>query len=75
MSPPEIKPETMSLFEQEMQDQLAAARDAVIEAGGRGDPLLLEATQNHLDSLLGLARRNGIVVDVTSEEPRSAPAV
>jgi hypothetical protein len=67
-----MKPSTLSLFEQEMHDQVAAARDAVIEAGTRSDPLLLQAAEAHLESLVDLARRNGVVVDPI--EPDPAPA-
>ena len=56
----EPKPETLSLFEREMRDQVAAARDAVTEAERRNDPLLVQAAQSHLDGLLDLARRNGV---------------
>ena len=66
-----MKPETMSLFEREMTDQVAAARAAVDEAGRRGDPLLLQAAQSHLDSLIDLARRNGLLIDAG---PEAAPA-
>ena len=65
-----MNPSTMSLFEQEMRDQVSAARDAVVEAERRGDPLLVQAATSHLDSLLDLARRNGVSVD----EPLAAPA-
>ena len=65
-----IKPSTMSLFEQEMHDQLAAARDAVAEAERRGDPLLLQAAQGHFESLRDLARRNGVTLD--EDEPAAA---
>ena len=58
-----MKPSTTSLFEREMRDQLAAARDALAEAERRGDPLLVQASQCHLDGLLDLARRNGVSVD------------
>ena len=58
-----MKPTTMSLFEQEMHDQLSAAREAVQEAERRGDPLLVQAALNHLESLIDLARRNGLQVD------------
>ena len=58
-----MKPTTVSLFEQEMRDQVAAARDAVAEAERRGDPLLVQAASSHLDSLLDLARRNGVSID------------
>jgi hypothetical protein len=71
-----VKPSTMSLFEQEMRDQVAAGRDAVAEAGRRGDPLLLQAAESHLEALVGLARRNGVMVD--DEEPAAplaTPAV
>lgn len=68
-----MKPSTMSLFEQEMRDQVAAARAAVQEAERRGDPLLVQAAVNHLESLLDLARRNGVVLD--PESPARAPAV
>ena len=73
-----IKPSTLSLFEQEMHDQLAAARDAVTEAERRGDPLLVQAAQGHLESLVDLARRNGISVGIAIDgaaEPLAAPAV
>jgi hypothetical protein len=58
-----MKSSTMSLFEREMRDQVAAARAAVGEAERRSDPLLLQAAQSHLDGLLDLARRNGVFVD------------
>jgi hypothetical protein len=55
-----MKPTTMSLFEREMHDQVSAARDALQEASRRGDPLLVQAATSHLESLLDLARRNGL---------------
>jgi hypothetical protein len=58
-----MKPTTVSLFEQEMRDQVAAARDAVAEAERRGDPLLVQAATSHLESLLDLARRNGVLLE------------
>jgi len=58
-----VKPSTKSLFESEMSDQVAAARAALDEAQGRHDPLLLQAAQAHLDGLIDLARRNGLVFD------------
>ena len=84
-----MKPSTLSLFEQEMHDQVAAARDAVTEAQGRQDPLLLQAAEAHLESLVDLARRNGVTVDadtpaatdpapgsiLAGPEPLAAPAV
>jgi hypothetical protein len=70
MNAPEMKPSTKSLFEQEMHDQVSAARDAVTEAIQRSDPLLLQAAQSHLESLVDLARRNGVIVG----EPLAAPA-
>jgi hypothetical protein len=68
-----MKPTTPSLFEQEMQDQVASARLAVTAAERRGDPLLLQAAQNHLDSLVDLARRNGLLLD--NESGLAAPIV
>jgi hypothetical protein len=68
-----VKPSTLSLFEREMQDQLAAARDALTEAERRGEPLLIQAAAGHLESLVDLARRNGIL-DPASE-PLAAPVV
>ncbi len=68
-----MKPQTTSLFEQEMRDQVAAARAAVTEAEQRGEPLLLQAAQSHCDALVDLARRNGIVVD-PAEQPAGAAA-
>ena len=73
-----MKPSTMTLFEQEMHDQVAAAHDAVTEAGRRGDPLLLQAAQAHLESLVDLARRNGVPIDAGiagAAAPLAAPAV
>ena len=82
-----MKPSTLSLFEQEMHDQVAAARDAVTEAERRSDPLLLQAAQSHLESLVDLARRNGVIVDqgeaaaasatplLGGPQPLAAPAV
>jgi hypothetical protein len=67
-----MKPSTMSLFEQEMHDQVAAARAAVVEAERRGDPLLLQAAQNHHDALVDLARRNGLVVDADVAVPATS---
>jgi hypothetical protein len=71
-----MKPSTMTLFEQEMHDQVSAARDAVAEAERRGDPLLLQAAQAHLEGLVDLARRNGVPLDgpVPTDEPLAAPA-
>ena len=62
-----MKPETMSLFEQEMRDQVAAAREALIHAERKSDPLLVQAAQAHLDGLVDLARRNGVDVSETAE--------
>jgi hypothetical protein len=73
-----MKPQTMSLFEQEMRDQVAAARAAVTEAERRGEPLLLQAAQSHFDALVDLARRNGVVlgpeVAPADEPPLTTPA-
>ena len=69
-----IKPETMSLFEREMNDQLAAARDALTEAQRRNDSMLIQAAANHLEGLIDLARRNGVLRDDTVAEPLAAPA-
>ena len=63
-----MKPNTMSLFEQEMHDQVSAARDAVQEAERRGDPLLIQAALNHLEGLVDLARRNGVLIDDTAAD-------
>lgn len=63
-----MKPSTMSLFEREMRDQVAAAQAAVAEAERRSDPLLLQAAQSHLDGLVDLARRNGVMVDEAEPE-------
>jgi hypothetical protein len=63
-----MKPSTQSLFEREMQDQIAAARATVTEAERRADPLLVQAATSHLEGLLDLARRNGVTVD----EPEAA---
>jgi len=59
----------LSLFEREMRDQLTAATLAVTEAERRGDPLLVQAAQSHLDGLLDLARRNGIQVGADAAAP------
>jgi hypothetical protein len=53
-------PETMSLFEREMRDQVAAAREALTQAERKADPLLVQASLAHLEGLVDLARRNGI---------------
>ena len=71
---------TVSLFEREMRSQVATAQTAVSDAESGGDPLLLQAARNHLDSLLSLARRNGLTFESASEptsllEPAVAPAV
>jgi hypothetical protein len=63
-----MKPDTMSLFEREMRDQVAAARDAVGAAERRSEPLLIQAARSHLDGLLDLARRNGVMIDNTASE-------
>jgi len=68
-----VKQSTLSLFEREMQDQLAAARDALTEAERRGEPLLIQAAAGHLEGLVDLARRNGILD--AAVEPLAAPAV
>ena len=70
-----MKPETASLFEREMHDQVLAAQDAVMEAERRGDPLLVQAAISHLDGLLDLARRNGLILDSPASEPIAAPAI
>ncbi|MDQ1683317.1 MAG: hypothetical protein QOC82_54 [Frankiaceae bacterium] len=57
-----MKPETMSLFEQEMRDQVAAAREALDHARRKADPLLVQAAEAHLDGLVDLARRNAVNV-------------
>jgi len=62
-----MNPETMSLFEREMRDQVAAAREALIQADGKNDPLLVMAAQAHLDGLVDLARRNGIDVSAPAK--------
>ena len=69
--PSTLKQSTLSLFEREMRDQVAAARAAVEEAGRRNDPLLLQAAQSHLDGLLDLARRNGVQVDEAQPEAQT----
>jgi hypothetical protein len=66
-----VKPSTLSLFETEMHDQLAAARDALTEAERRGEPLLVQAAAAHLEGLVDLARRNGILDAVV--QPLAAP--
>ena len=63
MKRPTLKSSTMTLFEREMHDQIAAARAALDEAGRRDDPLLLQAAASHLDGLLDLARRNGVLIE------------
>jgi hypothetical protein len=67
MEPSMLKPATLSLFEREMHDQVAAARAAVEEAGRRDDPLLLQAAASHLDGLLDLARRNGVAIEAEAQ--------
>jgi hypothetical protein len=69
-----MNPSTMSLFEREMHDQVTAARAAVDEAGRRSDPLLLQAAQSHLEGLIDLARRNGLLIELDAETA-AAPAV
>jgi hypothetical protein len=72
---PTVKPETLSLFEREMHDQVAAAQAAVAEAQRRDDPLLVQAARSHLDGLLDLARRNGVMLeDATVEGSDPLPA-
>ena len=63
MKRPTIKPSTLTLFEREMHDQIAAARAALDEANRRDDPLLQQAAASHLDGLLDLARRNGVLLE------------
>ena len=67
-----MKPSTQSLFEREMADQVAAAREALTEAERRSDPLLVQAAQSHLESLVDLARRNGVLLSDTA--PAAAEA-
>jgi hypothetical protein len=59
----------MSLFERELRDQVSAAQAALLDAETQADPVLMQAAENHLDSLLDLARRNGVLI-----EPLAAPA-
>ena len=61
--PDSPKPSTLSLFEREMHEQVAAARAALDEASRRDDPLLLQAAASHLEGLVDLARRNGILIE------------
>ena len=63
MKRPTLKPSTLTLFEREMHDQIAAARAALDEAAKRDDPLLQQAAASHLDGLLDLARRNGVLIE------------
>jgi hypothetical protein len=63
-----MKPDTLSLFERELHDQIAAAREAVTEAAYRGEPLLIQAARSHLDGLLDLARRNGVPIERSAED-------
>jgi hypothetical protein len=65
---PTLKPETLSLFEREMHDQVAAAQGALAEAERRDDPLLVQAAKSHLDGLLDLARRNGVLIQASQSE-------
>jgi hypothetical protein len=53
---------TTPLFEREMRTQIAAARAGVLDATSEGDPVLLDAAQDHLDGLIDLARRNGLEI-------------
>jgi hypothetical protein len=69
MKPSTLKPATLSLFEREMHDQVAAARAAVADAQRRDDPLLTQAASSHLDGLLDLARRNGVQVEDAASQP------
>ena len=69
MKPTTLKPATLSLFEREMHDQVAAARAALAEAQRRDDPLLIQAAQSHLDGLLDLARRNGVAIEDSQPQP------
>ena len=66
---PKVKPETVSLFEREMRDQVAAARGALEQAERRDDPLLIQAASSHLEGLLDLARRNGVTIDDATPAP------
>lgn len=56
---------TPSLFERELHDQIEAAQATVAEAVRRGDELLEQAARNNLDSLLALAHRNGVQVQLS----------
>ena len=67
-----MKSSTMSLFEREMRDQVAAARAAVTEAERREDPLLTQAAKSHLDGLIDLARRNGVLLEAEDEAELTA---
>ena len=55
-----------------MHDQVAAAQAALAEAERRDDPLLVQAARSHLDGLLDLARRNGVVVEGPTEGAEAA---
>jgi hypothetical protein len=57
-----VKMSTRSLFESEMVDQVHAAEAAVREAESCDDALSADAARSHLDSLLSLARRNGLSI-------------
>jgi hypothetical protein len=64
-----LAPATLSLFEREMRDQVATAQAALAEAQRRDDPLLVQAAHSHLEDLLDLARRNGVMIDDAEPQP------
>jgi hypothetical protein len=57
-----MQPTSPSLFEREMREQVASAEAAVLDALGTGDPILIEAARGHLDGLVNLAHRNGLMI-------------
>jgi hypothetical protein len=65
-----MQPTSLSLFEQEMRDQVASAEAGVLDALGTGDPILIEAARGHLDGLVNLAHRNGLTIKpLIADEP------
>jgi hypothetical protein len=65
-----MQPNTTSLFESEMREQVTAAEAAVLESLATGDPILIDSARWHLDGLVDLARRNGLdLKPLVNDEP------
>jgi hypothetical protein len=70
-------PSTRSLFESEMLQQVEAAEAMVRKAENCDDPVSADAARGHLENLISLARRNGLLIEssLIDSNPSVAPVL